>query len=218
MFPFPKKFIGTFRLSDPNALSPIPEIPNSACISPELSPGSYFEPTSKSAKVISPSQKLKKIRKSEKLDLNFRFDKKLKKIPKKHQDQQGSDINSLKIYLKNKKEVLRLIPQCKEKMRSSLMHFSKSPERPDSSLSSNRNSRRGSVERSVNENCYNSKEKLPEFVIKAKESKAKIKKPVKKLDAILKSKMKKHVVKDLCDLPSKEIQNITRNLLQKKNL
>lgn len=218
MFPFPKKFIGTFRLSDPNALSPIPEIPNSACISPELSPSLYLEPISKSTKVISPSQKLRKIKKTEKSELNFRFDKKLKKVPKKNQEQQGSDINSLRIYLKNKKEVLRLIPQCKEKMRSSLIHFSKSPERPDSSLSSNRNSRRGSVERSVNENCYNSKEKLPEFVTKTKELKTKFKKPVKKIDAIIRSKVKKPVVKDFCDFSSKEIQIITRNLLQKKNL
>lgn len=214
MFPYPKKFFSPIRLADPNALSPIPEIPNSACISPELSSGYFLEPTSKSAKVISPSQKLKKVKKIEKSDLNF--DRRQKKVPKKFQECQVPDVNSLHIYLKNKKEVLRLIPNSKEKMKLSFIHLSKSPERPDSSLSSNRNSRRGSVERATKETLHKMKDKLPEVCIKNKEFKGKIKKQVKKHE--LKAKAKKIGVSEICEVNSKEIQNITRNLLQRKNL
>jgi hypothetical protein len=199
-------------------LSPIPEIPNSACISPELSPGPCNEPTSKSAKIISPN-KIKKIKRLDKLD--YKFDKKLKKVPKvwqgfqnlqkKETEPSGQEINSLNIYLKNKKEILKLIPQGKEKLKQSFMFLSKSPERPDSSLNTKTQSRRGSVPRQGMEDGLRSPRGIIE---KTKDLKIKLKKQLRKNDVIIKFKPKKNI--EMPDQAAKEIQNITRNILHKK--
>lgn len=213
MLPLPKKFIGSFRLTDSNALSPIPEIPNSACISPELSPGPLNEPTSKSAKIISPN-KIKKIKKLDKLD--FRFDKKSKKVlkvqPKKESESEGQELNSLNIYLKNKKEIMKLIPQGRERLKQSFMFLSKSPDRPDNSLNSHTQSRRGSVPRAGLDDGLRSPRGMAE---KTKDVKVRLKKQLRRNDLILKVKPKKQNP-ELSDFASKEIQNITKNMIHKK--
>ena len=218
MLPVPKKFIGTFRLPDLNTLSPIPEIPNSACISPDLSPGGLTEASSKSAKIIKPS-KIKKIRKLEKLEkLDFRFDKKPKKVPKlmqkkeKEKEAEDLELNSLNIYLKNKREIMKLIPNSRERLKESLIFLSKSPERSDNTLNGQLQSRRGSVPRAGPEAWMRSPRKMIE---KAKDLKVWLRKQVKRNDFAFKLAPQKQN-HDLDEFTSKEIQNITKNIIHKK--
>lgn len=197
---------------DSSPLSPIPEIPNSATISPELSP----EPigiTSQSTKILPSNPKIKRLKRPEKRDLNIRIEKKLQKpkIPKKKPEIQAPDLDSLDIYRKNKKEFLKLIPETtKEKYKPGLF---KSPERPESSrIIKKISSKRTSVPR-FNEDIP---EKLPKISSKKNEIKlSPLKKGKKPISEALTSVKQKRDFSKVFDETSNEVQKITKFMCNK---
>jgi hypothetical protein len=203
-----------------NPLSPIPEIPNSATISPELSP----EPialTSQSTKILSPSIKSKRPKRLEKRDLNIRIEKKQQKpkVPYKKTEIQClvPELDSLDIYKKNKKEILKLIPETTKEKRN--VHIYLSPERQETSrILFKTSSKRSSVPRLPEESKLFT-EKLPKISSKKHEIKNS---PVKKgkktiFEALTNVKQKRDLatISKVFEETSHEVQNITKLMINK---
>ena len=130
----PRKLILSLRLLESNMLSPIPEVAGSQYVSPDLSPEPIIQPISKSAKILSPANKITKIKKIDRKDINIRVQKKLAKpkVKRKAEDAiQMQDIDSHAIYLKHKQEFKRIAPENKEKCPEKPIFLSRSPERSD---------------------------------------------------------------------------------------
>lgn len=203
-----------------NPLSPIPEIPNSATISPELSP----EPialTSQSTKILSPSIKSKRPKRLEKRDLNIRIEKKQQKpkVPFKKTEIQClvPELDSLDIYKKNKKEILKLIPETTKEKRN--VHIYLSPERQETPrILFKTSSKRSSVPRLPEESKLFT-EKLPKISSKKHEIKNS---PVKKgkktiFEALTNVKQKRDLatISKVFEETSHEVQNITKLMINK---
>ena len=203
-----------------NPLSPIPEIPNSATISPDLSP----EPialTSQSTKILSPSIKLRRPKRLEKRDLNIRIEKRTLKanVPYKKTEVQCMvpELDSLDIYKKNKREILKLMPETTKEKR--IGHVYKSPEKSETSrLLYKSSSKRSSVPR-LPEESKQFTEKLPKISSKKHETK---RSPVKKgkktiFEALSNVKQKRDLatISKVFQDTSHEVQNITKLMINK---
>lgn len=107
---------------------------------------------------------------------------------------------------------MKLIPNSRERLKQSFIFLSKSPERPENSLNSLMQSRRGSVPRAAPEAWLRSPRGMIE---KAKDLKVRLRKQNKRNDFAFKVVTQK-LNADLNEFASKEIQNITKNIIHKK--
>ena len=209
-------------------LSPIPEIAGSQYVSPDISPEPIMDPISKSAKILSPANKITKIKKIDRKEINIRVQKKLAKAKSKKKADgaiQIQDIDSYAIYLKHKQEFRKIIPENQEKNVEKAIFLSKSPERSDNTHFVRRKSvRKHTLPKMVKE-LKSPTEKASELLMRCTEitnSHAKLKQESKKISEIIEKYNNKRSqvntkLSKIADLASEEIRGITKSMLYKQH-